>query len=35
MGSSGVLLPGFAGTELPAWLEARLRDGLAGVCLFG
>jgi len=29
-----VLLPGFAGTELPAWLEARLRDGLGGVCLF-
>src|SRR5690606_30896341 len=24
----------FAGTELPAWLEARLRDGLGGVCLF-
>lgn len=33
--SAGVLLPGFAGTELPAWLEARLRTGLAGVCLFG
>ncbi len=30
-----VLLPGFAGTTLPNWVEARLRDGLAGVCLFG
>ena len=30
-----VLLPGFAGTTLPDWVEARLRDGLAGVCLFG
>lgn len=29
-----VLLPGFTGTALPPWLEARLRDGLAGVCLF-
>jgi beta-N-acetylhexosaminidase len=29
-----VLLPGFLGTVLPDWLEARLRDGLAGVCLF-
>jgi beta-N-acetylhexosaminidase len=28
------LLPGFAGTTLPGWLEARLRDGLGGVCLF-
>lgn len=33
--AAAVLLPGFVGTELPAWLEARLRDGLAGVCLFG
>lgn len=32
---SGVLLPGFAGTDLPDWLARRLRDGLAGVCLFG
>ncbi|WP_062380460.1 glycoside hydrolase family 3 N-terminal domain-containing protein [Demequina pelophila] len=31
----GILLPGFEGPTLPAWLEARLRDGLAGVCLFG
>ena len=30
-----VLLPGFVGTTLPGWLESRLRDGLAGVCLFG
>jgi beta-N-acetylhexosaminidase len=29
-----VLLPGFAGTTLPGWLAARLREGLAGVCLF-
>lgn len=29
------LLPGFAGTTLPAWLETRLRAGLGGVCLFG
>ena len=28
------LLPGFAGTELPAWLRHRLRAGLAGLCLF-
>jgi beta-N-acetylhexosaminidase len=31
----GTLLPGFAGTTLPEWLERLLRDGLAGVCLFG
>jgi beta-N-acetylhexosaminidase len=30
-----VLLPGFVGTSLPSWLDARLRAGLAGVCLFG
>jgi beta-N-acetylhexosaminidase len=29
------LMPGFAGTELPGWLERRLRDGLGAVCLFG
>jgi beta-N-acetylhexosaminidase len=29
-----VLLPGFVGPTLPDWLAARLRDGLAGVCLF-
>jgi len=30
-----VLLPGFVGTTLPEWLERRLRNGLAGVCIFG
>lgn len=30
-----VLLPGFEGPVLPAWLAARLRNGLAGVCIFG
>jgi beta-N-acetylhexosaminidase len=35
MTSAAVLLPGFVGTELPEWLASRLRDGLAGVCLFG
>ncbi len=29
-----VLLPGFAGPDLPDWLAELLRDGLAGVCLF-
>jgi beta-N-acetylhexosaminidase len=29
------LMPGFVGTELPAWLADRLRDGLGAVCLFG
>ncbi len=33
--AAGVLLPGFVGTALPDWLAARLRNGLAGVCLFG
>ncbi len=28
------LMPGFAGTTLPAWLAVRLRAGLGGVCLF-
>ncbi|MDN4597458.1 beta-N-acetylhexosaminidase [Leifsonia virtsii] len=32
---AATLLPGFVGTTLPAWLEARLRAGLGGVCLFG
>ena len=32
--SAGVLLPGFVGPTLPTWLAERLRDGLAGVCLF-
>lgn len=30
-----VVVPGFSGTTLPAWLGARLEAGLAGVCLFG
>ncbi|WP_062200880.1 beta-N-acetylhexosaminidase [Demequina salsinemoris] len=30
-----VLMPGFEGTTLPAWLEQLLREGLGGVCLFG
>ncbi|WP_375406313.1 glycoside hydrolase family 3 N-terminal domain-containing protein [uncultured Amnibacterium sp.] len=33
--AAGVLLPGFGGTVLSESLAARLRDGLAGVCLFG
>jgi len=32
--AAAVLLPGFAGPTLPPWVEERLRDGLAGVCLF-
>lgn len=32
---AATLLPGFEGTTLPEWLEARLRAGLGGVCLFG
>jgi beta-N-acetylhexosaminidase len=32
---AATLLPGFVGTTLPSWLEARLRDGLGGVCVFG
>lgn len=35
MSAAAVLLPGFVGTVLPSWLAARLRGGLAGVCLFG
>lgn len=30
-----VLLPGFVGTTLPDWVADRLRNGLAGVCLYG
>jgi beta-N-acetylhexosaminidase len=33
--AAGVLLPGFAGTTLSDGMADRLRDGLAGVCLFG
>ena len=32
---SGTLLPGFSGTRAPDWILAELRNGLAGVCLFG
>ena len=31
----GVLMPGFTGTALPDWVAARLRAGLASVCLYG
>lgn len=31
---AGTLMPGFVGLDLPEWLAARLRGGLAGVCLF-
>jgi beta-N-acetylhexosaminidase len=31
----GTLLPGFEGTTLPDWVGRMLREGLAGVCLFG
>ncbi|QFZ16421.1 glycoside hydrolase family 3 protein [Saccharothrix syringae] len=33
--ASGVLLPGFHGTEAPDWLLKRVADGLGGVVLFG
>ena len=29
------LMPGFVGTELPAWLKQRLQNGLGAVCVFG
>jgi len=29
-----VLMPGFVGTDLPGWVDALLREGLGGVCLF-
>jgi beta-N-acetylhexosaminidase len=34
MNPLALLLPGFEGTTLPAWLDTLLREGLAGVCLF-
>lgn len=34
MSALATLMPGFEGTELPAWVEDRLRDGMGGVCLF-
>ena len=33
--AAAVLLPGFAGPELPAWVARRIANGMAGVCLFG
>ncbi|AWB88374.1 beta-N-acetylhexosaminidase [Homoserinimonas hongtaonis] len=35
MSACGVIMLGFAGTELPEWVAARLRGGVGGVCLFG
>ncbi|WP_061960861.1 glycoside hydrolase family 3 protein [Demequina flava] len=35
MNPLSVLMPGFLGTELPEWVERRLRQGMGGVCLFG
>ncbi|WP_084038339.1 beta-N-acetylhexosaminidase [Demequina sp. NBRC 110053] len=35
MTALATLMPGFEGTELPAWVERRLREGMGGVCLFG
>jgi beta-N-acetylhexosaminidase len=32
---AGTLMPGFEGPALPEWVAARLRAGMAGVCLFG
>ena len=34
MSALATLMPGFEGTELPDWVERRLRDGMGGVCLF-
>lgn len=34
MNALAVLMPGFVGTALPGWVDRRLREGLAGVCLF-
>ncbi len=34
MNPLAVLMPGFEGTTLPEWVDALLREGLAGVCLF-
>jgi beta-N-acetylhexosaminidase len=32
--ASGVLMPGFSGTEVPDWLARAAQEGLGGVCLF-
>jgi beta-N-acetylhexosaminidase len=29
------LMPGFAGTDVPDWIDRALRDGLGSVCLYG
>ena len=34
MSALATLMPGFEGTELPAWVERRLAEGMGGVCLF-
>ncbi|GIG54721.1 glycoside hydrolase family 3 protein [Demequina activiva] len=34
MTALATLMPGFEGTELPDWVERRLREGMGGVCLF-
>lgn len=31
----GVLLAGFAGPDVPAWLGTAYREGLGGICLYG
>jgi len=32
---AGTLMPGFVGTEVPAWVGLALDDGLASVCVYG
>lgn len=32
---AGTLMPGFVGTELPAWITREYAGGLAAVCLYG
>src|SRR5690554_1985066 len=34
MSALATLMPGFEGTDLPNWVERRLREGMGGVCLF-
>lgn len=34
MSAIATLMPGFEGTELPEWVERRLKEGMGGVCLF-
>lgn len=33
--AAGVLMPGFVGTTVPAWLRTELSAGLRAVCLYG